>query len=150
MGAGLCPSRRDSDNPSSEAASFLSIAPRRSLGLPLLSFVSFSFSFLVACRKRLCCKDNQEKRRASQPPASMASVGTLSLFFPVFLPAAGATGLYFAHRALYVDWGAYAKHFFMGPGSVSRVLLAVFVLGNLKSIPFAWTVCHAFPSSIRL
>jgi hypothetical protein len=76
----------------------------------------------------------------------MASVGTLSLFFPIFLPATGAAALYFAHKALYVDWASYARDFLLGPGRTSRILLTLFILGNLKNMPFAWTirVFHSF------
>jgi hypothetical protein len=77
----------------------------------------------------------------------MASVGTLSLFFPIFLPATGAAALYFAHKALYVDWASYARDFLLGPGRTSRILLTLFILGNLKNMPFAWTVWPSPPIS---
>jgi hypothetical protein len=76
----------------------------------------------------------------------MASVGTLSLFFPVFLPATGIAAAYFGHRALYVDWPAQIKHFLTGPGRLSRILLVFFLITNWKNLPFAWTVCLSTPA----
>lgn len=70
----------------------------------------------------------------------MASVGTLSLLVPVFVPASGLAAAYLGRRALYVDWRAAAKHFLTGPGRTSRILLVFFVLTNWKTLPFAWTV----------
>lgn len=68
------------------------------------------------------------------------AVGTLSLVFPVFIPASAAAAAYLGHRARFVDWRAWLKAFLTGPGRTSRILLAFFVLTNLKSMPFAWTV----------
>lgn len=76
----------------------------------------------------------------------MGSVGTLSLVFPVFIPASAVAAAYLGHRALYVDWRAWIKAFLTGPGRTRRILLVLFVLTNLKSMPFAWTV-SAIPSS---
>ena len=75
----------------------------------------------------------------------MASVGTLSLFFPVFVPSVAAVAAYLGHRALYVDWRAWFKEFFTGPGRTSRILLMIFILTNWKSMPLAWTVMLAKP-----
>ena len=77
------------------------------------------------------------------------AVGTLSLFYPVFLPAS-ATALAFAgHRALLLDWRALITNFLTGPGRTSRFLLVLFLITNWKSLPFAWTVscCPSPPSS---
>lgn len=76
----------------------------------------------------------------------MASVGTLSLFFPVFLPATGVAAAYLGHRALYVDWSSQIKHFLTGPGRLSRILLVFFLVTNWKNLPFAWTVSLGLPS----
>ncbi|OIW23545.1 hypothetical protein CONLIGDRAFT_674380 [Coniochaeta ligniaria NRRL 30616] len=70
----------------------------------------------------------------------MASVGTLSLFFPVFVPASGVAAAYLGHRATKVDWRAKARHFLTGPGRLSRILLVFFLVTNWKSLPFAWTI----------
>ena len=70
----------------------------------------------------------------------MASVGTLSLFYPVFLPASAAALAYAGHRALYVDWRVWLINFLTGPGRTSRILLVFFVLLNWKSLPLGWTV----------
>ena len=80
-------------------------------------------------------------------PPTMA-VGTLSLVFPVFIPASAAAVAYLGHRARFVDWRAWLKAFLTGPGRTSRILLAFFVLTNLKSMPFAWTVSS--PSALTL
>lgn len=70
-------------------------------------------------------------------------VGTLSLFYPVFLPASAAALAYAGHRALYVDWRTFITHFLTGPGRTSRIALVFFVLLNWKSMPLAWTVRHS-------
>ncbi|KAL2158241.1 hypothetical protein VTH06DRAFT_4561 [Thermothelomyces fergusii] len=74
------------------------------------------------------------------------AVGTVALFYPVFLPASAATIAYLGHRALHVDWRAVLTHFFTGPGRTSRILLALFLALNWKSLPLGWTVrvFHAF------
>ncbi|KAB5554454.1 hypothetical protein GE09DRAFT_1121055 [Coniochaeta sp. 2T2.1] len=69
----------------------------------------------------------------------MASVGTLSLFFPVFVPASGLAAAYLGHRATKVDWRVKLRHFLTGPGRVYRILLVFFILTNWKSLPFVWT-----------
>ncbi|KAK3377648.1 hypothetical protein B0H63DRAFT_524933 [Podospora didyma] len=76
----------------------------------------------------------------------MASVGTLSLFFPVFVPASAAALAYAGHRAFYFHWRVWLWKFLTGPGRNSRVLLLVFLVLNWKSLPLAWTVrvFHAF------
>ncbi|KAK0726939.1 hypothetical protein B0T26DRAFT_636184 [Lasiosphaeria miniovina] len=76
----------------------------------------------------------------------MASVGTLSLFYPVFLPASVAALVYAGHRASYVNWRIWLYNFLTGPGRTSRILLLFFLVLNWKSLPLAWTVrvFHAF------
>jgi hypothetical protein len=78
-------------------------------------------------------------RNFEQQEVEMA-VGTLALFYPVFLPMSAAITAYAGHRAWHVDWRALLTHFFTGPGRTSRILLAFFILLNWKSMPFAWTV----------
>ncbi|KAK4040273.1 hypothetical protein C8A01DRAFT_46341 [Parachaetomium inaequale] len=74
------------------------------------------------------------------------AVGTLALFYPVFLPMSAAALAYAGHRALYVDWRMVLTHFFTGPGRTSRILLVFFLALNWKSLPLAWTVriFHSF------
>ncbi|KAK3325913.1 hypothetical protein B0H66DRAFT_573616 [Apodospora peruviana] len=74
------------------------------------------------------------------------STGTLSLFFPVFIPAGAAAVAYAGHRAMYVDWRMWATHFLTAPGWKSRILLLLFLILNWKSLPLAWTVriFHSF------
>ncbi|KAK3996654.1 hypothetical protein QBC44DRAFT_231441 [Cladorrhinum sp. PSN332] len=74
------------------------------------------------------------------------AVGTLSLFFPVFVPACAAGIAYAGHRALYMDWKTLILYFFTGPGRTSRIILLVFAALNLKSLPLGWTVriFHSF------
>jgi hypothetical protein len=68
------------------------------------------------------------------------AVGTLALFYPVFLPMSAAAIAYAGHRALYVDWRMVLTHFLTGPGRTSRILLLFFLVLNWKSLPLAWTV----------
>ncbi len=70
----------------------------------------------------------------------MASVGTLSLFYPVFVPTATAGLAYLGYRSTSIDWKSVLHQFLTGPGRTSRILLLLFVLTNLKSMPLAWTV----------
>ncbi|KAK3296701.1 uncharacterized protein B0H64DRAFT_390101 [Chaetomium fimeti] len=74
------------------------------------------------------------------------AVGTLALFYPVFLPMSAAITAYAGHRAMHVDWRTLLKHFLTGPGRTSRILLTFFILLNWKSMPLAWTVrvFHSF------
>ncbi|KAL2021833.1 hypothetical protein VTK56DRAFT_6607 [Thermocarpiscus australiensis] len=74
------------------------------------------------------------------------AVGTLSLFYPVFVPMSAAALAYAGHRALYVDWRMVLTRFLTGPGRTSRILLVFFLLLNWKSLPLAWTVriFHSF------
>ncbi|KAH6840615.1 hypothetical protein B0I37DRAFT_219277 [Chaetomium sp. MPI-CAGE-AT-0009] len=74
------------------------------------------------------------------------AVGTLALFYPVFVPMSAALTAYAGHRAMYVDWRTLLTHFFTGPGRTSRILLTFFILLNWKSMPLAWTVrvFHSF------
>ncbi|KAK4233100.1 hypothetical protein C8A03DRAFT_39217 [Achaetomium macrosporum] len=74
------------------------------------------------------------------------AVGTLALFYPVFLPMSAAAVAYAGHRALYVDWRTVLTHFITGPGRTSRILLVFFLVLNWKSLPLAWTVriFHSF------
>jgi len=78
-----------------------------------------------------------------------SSTGTLSLFFPVFLPASLAATAYAGHRAYYVDWRLWITRFLTAPGRTSRILLLIFLILNWKSLPLAWTVSlfYIFPSS---
>ena len=69
----------------------------------------------------------------------MASVGTLSLFFPVFVPVSAAGVGYLGYR-LSQDWKTLLQRFLTGPGRTSRILLLFFLVTNWKSLPFAWTV----------
>lgn len=68
------------------------------------------------------------------------AVGTLSLFYPVILPLSTAGLLYGVHRLMYVDWAAWATDFFTGPGSISRILLVVYMGLSWKNFPFMWHV----------
>ncbi|KAK3681383.1 hypothetical protein B0T22DRAFT_523580 [Podospora appendiculata] len=74
------------------------------------------------------------------------AVGTLALFYPVFLPASAAAVAYAGHRASLVDWPVVLREFLTGPGRTSRILLVTFLVLNWKSLPLAWTVriFHAF------
>lgn len=74
------------------------------------------------------------------------AVGTLSLFFPVFIPAATAGLVYAGHRATYLNWRAILTEFLTGPGRTSRILLLLFLGLNWKSLPLGWTVriFHSF------
>ncbi|KAL2257425.1 hypothetical protein VTK26DRAFT_196 [Humicola hyalothermophila] len=67
-------------------------------------------------------------------------VGTLSLFYPVFMPMSAAVIAYAGHRAWHVDWATTLTQFVTGPGRTSRILLAIFLVINWKSLPLAWTV----------
>lgn len=90
--------------------------------------------------------NNSEPQLSLAPLPTMASVGTLSLFFPVFVPASAALAAYLGHRSLYVDWRAWLRKFLTGPGRTSRILLVFFVLTNWKSMPLGWTVSALPPS----
>jgi hypothetical protein len=68
------------------------------------------------------------------------AVGTLALFYPVFLPMGAAAVAYAGHRAMYMDWRMLLTQFLTGPGRTSRILLLFFVVLNWKSLPLAWTV----------
>ncbi|KAK4104457.1 hypothetical protein N658DRAFT_492559 [Parathielavia hyrcaniae] len=74
------------------------------------------------------------------------AVGTLALFYPVFVPMSAAAAAYAGHRALYVDWRRVLRQFVTGPGRTSRILLLFFLVLNWKSLPLAWTVriFHSF------
>lgn len=72
----------------------------------------------------------------------MASANALGYLLPLGFGTAAVAGLSLAH----VDWKTILRNFATGPGRTSRILLAVFVLTNWKSMPFVWTVClEAFP-----
>ncbi|KAL0475998.1 hypothetical protein QR685DRAFT_568666 [Neurospora intermedia] len=83
---------------------------------------------------------------AAAPTNQSPLVGTLSLFYPVILPLSTAGLLYAVHRLMYVDWATWATDFFTGPGSVSRILLVVYMGLSWKNFPFMWhiRVFHAF------
>lgn len=72
-------------------------------------------------------------------------VGTLSLFYPVFMPMSIAGLAYAGHKALYVDWQTVLTEFVTGPGRTSRIALVFFLVLNWKSMPLAWTVCLLQP-----
>ena len=74
-------------------------------------------------------------------------VGTLSLFYPVFMPMSAAAVAYAGHRAWQVDWPTVLTQFVTGPGRTSRILLVVFLVLNWKSMPLAWTV-GTFPKHL--
>ncbi|KAL8402570.1 hypothetical protein RB596_009083 [Gaeumannomyces avenae] len=59
------------------------------------------------------------------------AVGTLALFYPIFLPVGAAAIAYAGHRALYPH---------------KCILLLLFLVVNWKSLPLAWTVriFHSF------
>lgn len=56
---------------------------------------------------------------------------------PLVLGSAG----YAASR---IDWPTAVRNFATGPGRTSRILLLLFVIFNMKTVPFVWTVC-TFP-----
>lgn len=66
----------------------------------------------------------------------MASANALGFFMPVAVGSAAVAGLSLAR----VDWQTIVRNFATGPGRTSRILLAVFVVTNWKSMPFVWTV----------
>ena len=68
------------------------------------------------------------------------AVGTLALFYPVFLPLGTAAIAYAGHRAVHMDWRMLLTQFLTGPGRTSRILLVFFLVLNWKSLPLAWTV----------
>ncbi|KAL2269204.1 hypothetical protein VTJ83DRAFT_4050 [Remersonia thermophila] len=68
------------------------------------------------------------------------AVGTLSLFYPVFVPMGTAALAYAGHRAYQLDWRSILIKFLTGPGRTSRILLLFFLILNWKSLPLAWTV----------
>ncbi|KAJ4396621.1 hypothetical protein N0V93_000842 [Gnomoniopsis smithogilvyi] len=66
----------------------------------------------------------------------MASANALGYILPISVgSAAVAGGLSLAH----VDWKRVILKFVTGPGRTSRILLAVFVVTNWKSMPLMWT-----------
>jgi hypothetical protein len=71
----------------------------------------------------------------------MASVSTLSLFWPIMVPATVIGSALLVRQLTHVDW----LDFFTGPGRISRVLLLLFVVANWKGMPLAWTVSRALP-----
>lgn len=67
----------------------------------------------------------------------MASANALGFLLPLGgIGAAGIAGM----SALHIDWKTMATNFVTGPGRTSRILLALFVVVNWKSMPFVWTV----------
>lgn len=66
----------------------------------------------------------------------MASANALGYLLPLGMGSAAVAGLSLAR----VDWKALVVNFVTGPGRTSRILLAMFVLTNWKSMPFVWTV----------
>ncbi|KAF3762930.1 hypothetical protein M406DRAFT_263881 [Cryphonectria parasitica EP155] len=65
----------------------------------------------------------------------MASANALGYILPLGMGSAAVAGLSLAH----VDWKTIILKFVTGPGRTSRILLAIFVLINYKSMPFMWT-----------
>ncbi|WQF88213.1 Putative HotDog domain superfamily protein [Colletotrichum destructivum] len=67
--------------------------------------------------------------------------------FPVrvvrFIRLATAGGL--AYAAYRIHWRIVLASFFTGPGRISRILMLIFALLNLKNMPFVWTyrIWHA-------
>lgn len=59
---------------------------------------------------------------------------------PLVLGSAG----YAASR---VDWQTAVRAFLTGPGRTSRILLLIFVLFNMKNMPFVWTVSDSDPDA---
>ncbi|KXX77802.1 Protein THEM6 [Madurella mycetomatis] len=74
------------------------------------------------------------------------AVGTLALFYPVFVPMSVASLAYAGHRAFHLEWRTLLTQFLTGPGRTSRILLVFFLILNWKSLPLAWTVriFHSF------
>ncbi|KAI8157251.1 hypothetical protein K4K49_007892 [Colletotrichum sp. SAR 10_70] len=60
-----------------------------------------------------------------------------------FIRLATAGGL--AYAAYRIHWRMLLASFFTGPGKISRILMLIFALLNLKNMPFVWTyrVWHA-------
>lgn len=71
----------------------------------------------------------------------MASANALAYLLPLGMGSAAVASLSLAH----VDWKMIVKNFVIGPGRTSRILLAIFVVTNWKSMPFVWTVCAPPP-----
>lgn len=55
-----------------------------------------------------------------------------------FIRLATAGGL--AYAAYRIHWRLVLASFFTGPGKISRILMLVFALLNMKNMPFVWTV----------
>lgn len=72
----------------------------------------------------------------------MASANALGFLLPLGAGSAAVAGLSLAR----VDWRTLIVNFATGPGRVSRILLAFFVLTNWKSMPFVWTVRYSHPA----
>lgn len=66
----------------------------------------------------------------------MASANALGFLLPLGVGSAAVAGLSMAR----VDLKTLVLNFATGPGRTSRILLALFVLTNWKSMPFVWTV----------
>lgn len=48
-----------------------------------------------------------------------------------------------------IHWRQFLLDFFTGPGRISRILMVVFALLNVKNLPFVWTVrCILFSPHI--
>lgn len=71
----------------------------------------------------------------------MASANALGFLLPLGAGTAAVAGLSFAR----VDWKTIMRNFATGPGRTSRILLAIFVVTNWKSMPFVWTVRRPTP-----
>lgn len=71
----------------------------------------------------------------------MASANALGYLLPLGVGAAGVTAM----SLLHVDLKTIVTNFVTGPGRTSRILLAVFVVTNWKTMPFAWTVSPSPP-----
>lgn len=74
----------------------------------------------------------------------MASANALGWILPLTIGGSvAAAGLSVAH----IDIKDLAVRFATGPGRTSRILLAIFIAANWKSMPFMWTVRLISPFS---
>jgi len=69
--------------------------------------------------------------------SAVASARTL---VPAFGVASLATTVYYTNKLARSDLRRHLRDYFSGPGRLGRILALLFVLINLKSLPFGWTV----------